>query len=484
MEGFNNGSIQVSQSDIHIEVLTIRYIHTVESCTLAEMVQPSFFKEGQAKIIFSLIKKYITSKNTYPPNKAIEALVAKYNSAQKTKYSSIITSGFLEDCITPINDSDVDIYKDAVEGWIRVKSLEFSLNAIADLTIKERPSIDNIDDVTAKIKEIINEGTQVSFTTDLGYDFFDVNSYVRDISDIISTGDELMDEILDGGYEKKTLISYMGPPNAGKSIFLVNEAVRAVKSKKNVVYLSFEMSSLSVIERAYKCIFGRPTGFNIEDPVEKIKLQEELTKQKGNLGDFRVFQFPTGVANTRDIENYLINLEKSSGKIFDVVVIDYLNLMGPMSRKRSDNMYLKIKEIVESLRALAIRRNCVVITATQTNRGGKGKDGGAYNRNDYGMDDVSESASISHTVDVLWAIIQTNDDRKDNSYFLKLAKTRNSGGREKIIKFHIDYNTMRLSSDKIITEDNSIHDDGYSINNKSDGLRVSSYDDVLGKHFS
>ena len=51
---------------------------------------------------------------------------------------------------------------------------------------------------------------------------------------------------------------------------------------------------------------------------------------------------------------------------------------------------MKIKQIAEDLRAMGIRNNWLIVTATQINRNG-------YNSSDISMTDVAESAGLSHT---------------------------------------------------------------------------------------
>ena len=49
--------------------------------------------------------------------------------------------------------------------------------------------------------------------------------------------------------------------------------------------------------------------------------------------------------------------------------------------------YMKIKQIAEDLRAMGIRNNWLIVTATQINRNG-------YNSSDISMTDVAESAGL------------------------------------------------------------------------------------------
>ena len=110
---------------------------------------------------------------------------------------------------------------------------------------------------------------------------------------------------------------------------------------------------------------------------------------------------------------------------------------------------MKIKQIAEDLRAMGIRNNWLIVTATQINRNG-------YNSSDISMSDVAESAGLSHTADVMLGIIQDDLMRANAEYWLKVLKIRDGEGKGNKCKLNVDYNFMRLiETDDISTS--SIH---------------------------
>ena len=75
-------------------------------------------------------------------------------------------------------------------------------------------------------------------------------------------------------------------------------------------------------------------------------------------------EWPPRSIRTSDIEMYLESL-KNNGKHFDVVIVDYLNLVLP--QHSSDNMYQGALEVSEKLRALSYKFNVPVVSAVQAN---------------------------------------------------------------------------------------------------------------------
>ena len=108
---------------------------------------------------------------------------------------------------------------------------------------------------------------------------------------------------------------------------------------------------------------------------------------------------------------------------------------------------MKIKQIAEDLRAMGVRNNWLIVTATQINRNG-------YNSSDISMSDVAESAGLSHTADIMLGIIQDDLMRANYEYWLKILKIRDGEGKGTKCRLMINYNMMRLTETEDITGSN------------------------------
>lgn len=56
----------------------------------------------------------------------------------------------------------------------------------------------------------------------------------------ISTGTELFDDFLEGGYETDTLVTIYGPPSSGKTTLCLLAAISQAKEKKKVLFIDSE----------------------------------------------------------------------------------------------------------------------------------------------------------------------------------------------------------------------------------------------------
>ena len=161
-------------------------------------------------------------------------------------------------------------------------------------------------------------------------------------------------------------------------------------------------------------------------------------------GKLFVKEFPTSQATVLDIEAYLKLLEENQDHKVDVIVVDYINILANYRNPNTENTYMKIKQIAEDLRALAVKRDMLVISATQINRG-------AWDATEVKMENIAESAGLAHTVDVMYALIQDSMMYANREYWLKVLKIRDGQGKGSRCRFTIDYDHMRLSETEDIT---------------------------------
>lgn len=85
----------------------------------------------------------------------------------------------------------------------------------------------------------------------------------------------------------------------------------------------------------------------------------------------RVECFPSGSKSIRDIDGMLDSWEHFSGFLLDVLVIDYADILAPISKREQERD--QINETWQAMNQLAQRRNCLVVTATQSDAEGYDK---------------------------------------------------------------------------------------------------------------
>lgn len=156
------------------------------------------------------------------------------------------------------------------------------------------------------------------------------------------------------------------------SIWLANLAAQAVKLGYNSAVISLEMRDKHVVKR----LGANMLGITMQEYAKLAEDQDLIKKKLSNIGyeDLKqpgklwVKEYPTSSASTKDIERWLLKMEQLKGIKFKTVFIDYINILMNWRNPNSENMYLKIKQIAEDMRAMGTRNNWAIITLTQINR--------------------------------------------------------------------------------------------------------------------
>lgn len=281
-------------------------------------------------------------------------------------------------------------------------------------------------------------------------DYIQTKDGVELVTSVIKTTDcENMYDIEVGTEEHRYYVNGFLCHN---SIFLCNDAVNFMRSGKNVVFITCEMSAKKVIKR----MGANFLDINI-DEYDKLSKDSEYIGQKladirreqyTPLGRLFIREFPTSCCTTIDVENYIKTIQETLGFKVDVVVIDYINIMANYRNINSEDLYNKIKQISEDLRAIAVRQECLIVTATQTNRS-------AFDSDDITVGNIAESAGLLHTCDTMLGIIQDSDMRTSNTYLLKILKIRDGHGKNNKMVMNIEYKRMRISEEGHIYREGS-----------------------------
>ena len=170
---------------------------------------------------------------------------------------------------------------------------------------------------------------------------------------------------------------------------------------------------------------------NMDDVDLKVRM-----KAKG-AGRLRVKQMPNGV-NANDIRTFLREYEIQCGEKVDCLMVDYLDLMMPISQKVSGgDLFIKDKYVSEELRNLAVERDLLFVTASQLNRG-------AVEEIEFDHSHISGGISKINTADNLIGIFTSRAMRERGRYQIQLMKTRSSSGVNSKIDLEFDVDSLRI----------------------------------------
>lgn len=433
---------------IQLERLFYNYIR--KNPELYKNVKSNYFSNDELSYIYKIEKDFYEKYNTIPTTSQLkDSFLIDYNKNTNIDEEELESYLNIIETISNINldDYDQNWLKKTIEAFFYWKTLDNSMFDAINFMKSSEVNTNTVLDIVEKVKNIIIERNSFSLDFNQGLDFLNYESHIQIKEETFSTGYKFLDLCLSGGYKKKTLVTLLGRQKSGKSLWMSNLASEIIKLGKNVAFITLEMSEKSVIKRISSNLLNINISEFDEISRNEILMKNKLMKFKKKyessllgLGSLFIKEFPTSSASTIDIENYVKKLEEVNKLKIDLLVVDYINIMKNWRNANSENTYLKIKTIAEDLRAIAVRNDLTILTATQTIR----KNGIT---SDLQAEDVSESIGLISTVDALFGIIQDEQMRADEKYILKALALRDSGYVNERQHFTVDYNFMRIKED-------------------------------------
>jgi archaellum biogenesis ATPase FlaH len=338
-----------------------------------------------------------------------------------------------------LKDGHMDWFMDEFEQFTRHKALERAIISSADL-------LDKSD--YGAVEVLIKEAVQIGLARDMGTDYFaDPRGRLLGIKDKngqISTGWPSMDRRLFGGMNRGELNIFAGGSGAGKSLFLANLGVNWALQGLNVVYLTLELSEALVSMRIDAMLTGIATKDIFKD-LDDVEMKVKIIGKKAGM--LQVKYMPSG-KTANDLRAYLKEYEIKVGKKVDILLVDYLDLLMPVSKKISPaDLFIKDKYVSEELRNLAVEKNCVLVTAAQLNRG-------AVEEVEFDHSHISGGLSKIQTADNVFGIFTSRAMRERGRYQIQLMKTRSSSGVGMKIDLEFNLESLKISD---LPEDEQDH---------------------------
>ena len=316
------------------------------------------------------------------------------------------------------------------ETFIKHKGLEKAILESADLLEKGE---------YGPVEEMIKKAVQIGLTKDMGTDYFaDPRARLMKIKDKngqVSTGWKSVDDKLFGGMNRGELNIFAAGSGGGKSLFLANLGCNWALQGLNVLYLTFELSEELVSMRVDSMMTGIPSR-EIFKSIDDVEMKVRVIGKKS--GHYQVKYMPSG-KTSNDIRAYMKEYEIKMGHKIDVLLVDYLDLLMPISKKISaENLFIKDKYVSEELRNLAMEKQCVFVTAAQLNRG-------AVEEVEFDHSHISGGLSKIQTADNVFGIFTSRAMREHGRYQIQLMKTRSSSGVGMKIDLAFDIDTLRIT---------------------------------------
>jgi len=332
--------------------------------------------------------------------------------------------------VPDLNEDHFAWFMEEFEAFTRRQELERAILKSADLL--EKGEYDPVE-------KLIKDAVQISLTKDMGTDYWEdprarINRYFNSGGQV-STGWPQLDRLLYGGFSRGELNIFAGGSGSGKSLVMMNIALNWLQAGLSGVYVTLELSEELCALRTDAMLTNASTK-DIRKDIDTTELKVKLVGKKA--GQYRIKGFPAQ-SNINDIRAYLKEAQIQTGIRVDFVMIDYLDLLMPVSAKVSPNdLFVKDKYVSEELRNLAKELGVLMVTASQLNRS-------AVEEIEFDHSHISGGISKINTADNVFGIFTSRAMRERGRYQIQCMKSRSSTGVGQKIDLEYNIETMRIT---------------------------------------
>ena len=289
------------------------------------------------------------------------------------------------------------------------------------------------------VEKLIKDAVQISLQKDMGIDYFespvDRNNRYFNSGGQVSTGWPSLDRILYGGFSRGELNIFAGGSGSGKSLVMMNIAISWLEQGLSGAYISLELGEELCGLRTDAMLSGMSTK-EIRKDLDTAELKVKMFGRKA--GQYRIKALPAQ-STVNDVRSYLKEVQVQTNIKIDFVMVDYLDLLMPVSAKVSPNdLFIKDKYVSEELRNLAKELNILFVTASQLNRS-------AVEEAEFDHSHISGGISKINTADNVFGIFTSRAMKERGRYQLQCMKTRTSNGTGQKIELEYNIETMRIT---------------------------------------
>jgi KaiC/GvpD/RAD55 family RecA-like ATPase len=382
---------------------------------------------------------YVRIQNIYNPQNFDKSLrpVAEFIKEHSDKYKTLpdktqisAACGVTLSNVPELNEGHFDWFMTEFESFTKRQELERAILKSADLLEKGE---------FEPVEKLIKDAVQISLTKDMGTDYWAdpkgrIEKYFNSGGQV-STGWPQLDRLLYGGFSRGELNIFAGGSGSGKSLVMMNIALNWLQQGLSGVYITLELSEELTSLRTDAMLTNMSTK-DIRRDMDTTELKVKMVGKKS--GQYRVKGLPAQ-SNVNDIRAYLKEVQIQTGIKVDFVMVDYLDLVMPVSAKVSPNdLFVKDKYVSEELRNLAKELGVLLVTASQLNRS-------AVEEIEFDHSHISGGISKINTADNVFGIFTSRAMKERGKYQIQCMKSRSSTGVGQKIDLEYNMDTMRIT---------------------------------------
>lgn len=373
------------------------------------ITKPEYFDEPLDRVV-DFILTYFTKHGGLPKFDVIDAEVGVFLKQQTLDLPS-----------------DVDYFLEEYEAFCRDSAMAKAILESVDLVHSGE---------SHKVEALVRQAMLVKLDKHLGISLFeDPEGRINRMDERVvsySTGIKAIDDMI-GHVRKGEFHMIYAPSSGGKSLALANMAIAFAKQKLDVAIITLELAEDLYAKRMDAML----TGEDISQHKKLAKvIADKIAKEQEEMADITIKSMFGGTTPSQ-IRAYLLEYSLEKGKYPDVLMVDYLGIMGT-DLTNSQNKFDQDDEKSQQLRRMAQEFDMITYSAGQINR--------------EGVDVVAVSAahvaggiSVINNSDSSIALVASEQDIDNNQVQAKQLKIRNAQKFSKPIILYRCPRTLRFS---------------------------------------
>ena len=318
---------------------------------IVDIILPEYFESDANIWILDVVIEHFYEYKT-PPTK--DVLKVKLTELSDDGQEGVLKAAILEqlkEVFRFMESEDLQFVKQEILKFCKNQELKRAIEDSVSLLASGK-----YEEIKTKIDTAMKAGAD----TDIGLDYKkDVAiRYNEAARDTITTGWDVIDDLMDGGLAQGELGVVMAPAGIGKSWMLINIGANALKAGKTVIHYTLELNQDYVGQR-YDSVVTGISAQNLKHHQDEI--QDKMDKLPGEL---IIRYFPTKSVGVMGLKAHL---EKTImlGTHPDLVIVDYGDLLKINTKK---DKHEALEELYEELRGMAGEYEIPVWTASQAGR--------------------------------------------------------------------------------------------------------------------
>ena len=272
-----------------------------------------------------------------------------------------------------------------------------------------------------------------------------IDSITKKEEKLVKTGYLNLDKFA-GGLTRGEITIIGGRPGHGKSTMMLNMLSKMIADGKKVILFNRELTNTEVLKKLLTLESGNLSYTKVRKGIYEGKDLKELSIVKQFMKEnyvedkFRMFD------NIRDLPRSIAEIKKFQP---DVIFDDYIQLVA--YKGKEEQRRLQLEQLVNDYKWVAKENNCVVVLASQLNRGLEARVGKNQRPQ---LSDLAESGAIEQVAENVFFVFYkykiTGAEEEKQDMILVASKVRYGESGETILYYEGDKAKIYNSMDELL----------------------------------